>query len=104
MQVIHLQCPNCGSTLQVEDGLETFFCQYCGHRIVLSGQSEHVVKAKVDIERLKHEERMRQMEIEKEKEEREAGERETKRFILLSVGFLLALVICGTIGKLLGWM
>ena len=37
MQVIHLQCPSCGNNLEVEDGLETFFCQYCGHRIVLSG-------------------------------------------------------------------
>ena len=67
MRIVQLKCPSCGSSLQVEDGLETFFCQYCGQRIILADQNEYIVKAKVDLEAMKHEERMYRMQTEERK-------------------------------------
>ena len=98
MQVIHLQCPSCGNNLEVEDGLETFFCQYCGHRIVLSGQSEHVIKAKVDIENMKHEERLRKIEIENEQVKRSETMKMTKYLAIFFIVFFIMAMIIGIRG------
>ena len=102
MKVVQLKCPSCGNALEVEDGLETFFCQYCGHRIVLAEQSEHVVKAKVDIERMKHEERMRQMELDAEEKKRKEEDRFGRLFLKGAIGFFIFLILVSIIMSLLG--
>lgn len=58
MELKSLHCPNCGATLDVEDGLDTFFCKYCGHKILLEGQSKAAYEAKVHIKNMEHEERL----------------------------------------------
>lgn len=102
MQVVQLKCPSCGNSLEVEDGLETFFCQYCGHRIILSEQSEHIVKAKVDIEKLKHEERMLQMQMEENRRIREDQDKSFKLYIMVMGTILLGLAIAALIAALMG--
>lgn len=47
MTKIELKCPYCGADLSEDDGLDTFFCKYCGGKIVLDGISDEIVKAKV---------------------------------------------------------
>ena len=98
MNVISLKCPNCGGELEVEDGLDTFYCKYCGHKIVLDGQSEYVIKAKVDIERMKHEERMYQM-------REENADKATKQVLKIIAAFLLfgfvLLFVAGLLGVLM---
>lgn len=93
MKIYELKCPSCGNYLEVEDSLDTFFCKYCGHRIVLADQSEHLVKAKVDIERLKHEERMYQMQLEEAQRKREDSNRDTKIFLIFNGLILLGCAI-----------
>lgn len=46
MNMIQLKCPNCGADLEVEDGLDSFFCKYCGTKIVLEDQSPAAYTAK----------------------------------------------------------
>lgn len=58
MNMISLNCPNCNGELEVEDGLDTFFCKYCGSKIVLSGQSDAAYRAKTFIKEMEHNERM----------------------------------------------
>ena len=70
MQMFELKCPYCGANLEVEDGLETFFCKYCGGKIILDGQSDEIVKAKV---------RMKELEQERYKLQFEAQEKEKAR-------------------------
>ena len=101
MNVVSLKCPNCGGELEIEDGLDTFYCKYCGHKIVLDGQSEYVIKAKVDVERMKHEERMYQM-------QEATKEKETKQLLKMLIGvalfwvFLIVIIFAtGLIGALM---
>ena len=35
MKTFALKCPNCNGDLTIEDGLDTFFCMYCGYKIML---------------------------------------------------------------------
>ena len=44
-----LKCPNCGATLSIENGLDTFFCTYCGTKLISDGQSDVAIRAKADI-------------------------------------------------------
>lgn len=39
MELKSLFCPNCGASLEVEDGLDTFFCKYCGYLNTLLSNS-----------------------------------------------------------------
>ena len=49
MEFLKLECPNCHAQLNIENGIDTFFCQYCGSKIILSGQNPEIVRAKVEM-------------------------------------------------------
>ena len=53
-----LICPKWGATLEIEDGLDIFYCKYCGNRIVLEGQSKAAYRAKTKVKQMEHDERM----------------------------------------------
>lgn len=67
MKLKSLHCPNCDADLEVEDGLDTFFCKYCGHKILLEGQSKAAYEAKVRIKKMEHEERLQDKRDEQER-------------------------------------
>ena len=58
MEFKSLTCPNCTANIEIEDGLDIFFCKYCGHKILLSGQSKAAYDAKVRVKDMEHKERM----------------------------------------------
>lgn len=85
-----LKCPNCGATLIVDNGLDTFFCQYCGTKLISDGQSDVAIRAKADII-------LADKALEKEKLQQEYEERtrkldlalEAKEFLLVIGGIAL---------------
>lgn len=52
-----MTCPKCGSSLEVEDGLDIFYCKYCGTKIQLSGMSKAAYQARTREKELEFEER-----------------------------------------------
>ena len=46
MEFVQMKCPSCGANLEVENGLDSFYCKYCGTKIILSGQSSAAYVAK----------------------------------------------------------
>lgn len=67
MNTYTLKCPNCDGDLEVEDGLDTFFCKYCGRKIILDGQSDAAYQAKTRIKGMEHDERMADKKYEHER-------------------------------------
>lgn len=67
MKLKVLRCPNCGASLKMEEDIDTFFCKYCGHRIVLEGQSKAAYNAKVRIKEMEHEEKIQDKHNEQER-------------------------------------
>lgn len=59
MELKSLYCPNCGAAVKPVDGLDTFYCQYCGYQIHLDGMSDEAYKARTKVKQMEHEERMR---------------------------------------------
>ena len=58
MQMVKLVCPHCGAALSVENGLDSFYCQYCGGKILLTGQDKSIIDAKVKLKEFEHRERL----------------------------------------------
>ena len=58
MELKSLYCPNCGAAVKLVDGLDTFYCQYCGYQIHLEGMSDEAYKARTKVKQMEHEERM----------------------------------------------
>ena len=97
MKLQALKCPNCEARLEIEDGIDTFFCKYCGYRIILSEISDASINAKVQVKRMEHQERMRDKQYEQErykfdkKQQRKRNESLIK--VLSGVGVALAIVL-----------
>ena len=101
MEMFQLKCPHCGAELEAEDGLETFYCKYCGGKIILEGQSGNVIDAKVRIKELEHEKRLREMEIrEREQIRKETYEDDWKQRKMV-IGILLFCFLGGPLLLLL---
>ena len=71
MKLISLKCPECSSNLQIEEGRDKCFCQYCGAEISLNDYYSSHIYRKVDEARIKEAEykkevRVKQAEIDKE--------------------------------------
>ena len=88
-----LKCPNCNAALEIENGLDTFYCKYCGYKILLNGQSKAAYRAKTRIKELEHDERMadKQYKHERYKSEQEQKQKriDNKVFIVLLVAAML---------------
>ena len=97
LEMFQMKCPNCGADLSVEDGIDSFFCKYCGTKIVVAGQSDATVKAKAsvkiadDVVSLR-EKRYEQKRYEMEQEEKRQ-ERNRKTFPIVVAVFLIIMAI-----------
>ena len=60
MKLYTTKCPHCGGNLDVEDGMEAFFCKFCGTKIIVD-------KTELEIRRMEHEERIQEAELKSEK-------------------------------------
>ena len=63
MELMTLRCPNCGADLEIDNGVDTFFCKYCGYKIILDGQSDATLNAKVKIRGIESKERLKREEM-----------------------------------------
>jgi len=90
MKLVQMKCPNCDADLSVDDGIESFYCQYCGTKIILDGQSDTAIKAKVaskaiDKVEAMHKARLKQKAIEEEKQR--------KQFPFIMAFIVIAMVV-----------
>lgn len=73
MKAYEIKCPECGASLEIEEGRKQIFCQYCGTRILIDDEIERkevthryideaeIIKSnnEVELERLRQEEKKR---------------------------------------------
>ena len=99
MEMVSLKCPSCNAALYVEDGLDTFYCKYCGAHIVLNGMDPVIVDAKLRMKEMDHEEWMQHEEHEHLERFQEAEHKQERFRIKREPGenrtFLLTMLGCG---------
>lgn len=103
MELKSLFCPNCGASLEVEDGLDTFFCKYCGYKILLQGQSKAAYDAKVRVKHMEHKERLQEKRDAQERYRMEFKQKDERRTLAIAFGILGAIIalclIISTVGN-----
>lgn len=87
-----LFCPNCGTSLEVEDGLDTFFCKYCGYKILLQGQSKAAYDAKVRVKHMEHKERLQEKRDAQERYRMEFKQKDERRTLAIVFGIFGAII------------
>ena len=93
MKTITLGCPSCNAILKTEDGIDTFYCIHCGHKIFLDGLSEASINAKVRIKEMKHKEVIKDKEISHEQYKIEQEEKENKRNMIPAIVFFGVVIV-----------
>lgn len=73
VKLITLKCPECGSFLDIEEGREFIYCSYCGAKVLIDNDNEHIYRH-IDEAGIKHEEtervvRLKEMEMAEKKRE-----------------------------------
>ena len=102
MELLQLKCPNCGANLENEDELESFYCKYCGTKIILANQQPSAIKAKAKIAvtnklieqrryEMEREDRNRNIERAEKEKEQERSERSNLKVLFICV---VLLIIC----------
>lgn len=91
VEFISVKCPSCGADLSVEHGRGITYCNYCGTKIMIQNDREHVYRS-IDEARIKEVEseqllRLRELEIEEKDKERE---RKT-RYVAFGIAFAFLL-------------
>lgn len=102
MELKSLSCPNCGASLEIEDGLDTFFCKYCGYKIVLHGQSKAAYDAKVRVKQMEHEERLQDKRDAQERFKIENEKKETLRTVAIVFGCIGVVLVMSLIIGIIG--
>lgn len=92
MELKSLFCPNCGASLEVEDGLDTFFCKYCGYKTLLQGQSKAAYDAKVRVKHMEHKERLQDKRDAQERYRMEFKQKDERRTLAIVFGILGAII------------
>lgn len=96
IQFVTIKCPECSADLQIEDGREYAFCTYCGAKVMIANDNEHIYRT-IDEARIKQAEtdrmvRMRELDI----EEKSGISKRTKAIVwIASTAILLILGIIG---------
>ena len=102
VSLVSVKCPECGATLNIESNREFAFCSYCGTKVLLHNENEHIFRH-IDEAGVKQAEtdrivRMKQMEL---LEKKRADAEKTKA---LKIKISLTMAIVGILMMTLGYM
>lgn len=98
MKMITLRCPNCGASLEIDNGIDTFFCMHCGHKIIMAHMDKEAIKARVKIKSMEHEERLVDKYHQQERYKIRNQNRNDWLIGGISIGLLLlGMFICGIV-------
>lgn len=96
MEIKEMQCPNCNAEIEIDDGFDTFFCKYCGRKIILADMSAANINAKVKLKQMEHQEKIKDKVIKPQKykldkeEAKEKRERKDSKFSSITpIAFLI---------------
>ena len=45
IQFITIKCPECGANQQLENNRDSAYCTYCGAKIMIASDNEHILRS-----------------------------------------------------------
>lgn len=95
IQLISVKCPACGADLSIESGREFSFCSYCGTKVMIANDNEHIYRT-IDEAGIKQAETDRLIRLrELEMEEKESAR--SRNVLFIAYGTALAFVLVGAL-------
>ena len=92
IQFITIKCPECSADLQIEDGRDYAFCTYCGAKVMITNDNEHIYRT-IDEAGIKHAETERMIRLrELELEAKETEKSRLSKYIAYGVALLCVIV------------
>ena len=105
MELFTMRCPNCNADLEVENGIDSFFCKYCGTKILVTGQSKEVIKTKRRLKMMDKAHEMQQEYInEQRRREKEAQRKEEEELELMRLGMPITIALIVVIACIIGFI
>ena len=98
IKMIPVKCPQCGADLTVEEGRQSLYCQYCGARVIVQNENEHIYHT-IDDAAVKQAEtdrivKLKQMELAEKKESAREKYKSFKIKLSIIIG-IIAIVSMG---------
>ena len=95
VNLINVECPQCGAGLNIESNRQFAFCSYCGAKVIINNENEHIYRT-IDEAGIKQAEteriiRLKEIEIEEKEKSR------SRLFHYLIYGLAAALILFGAI-------
>ena len=102
VNLISVKCPDCGATLNIEEGRKQAFCTYCGAKILINNENEYIYRH-IDEAQVKQAEteqiiRLKQLELEAKKMASD------EKLMSLKIKISLALFALGLALTIIGYM
>lgn len=108
IRFVSIKCPECGASLDVEEGRQQIFCSYCGTKVMVQNDNEYIYRH-IDEASIKQAEadkivQLRKLEIIERKRAEAAKVKRVKIIVSILVGILgIGLMIAGAgMGGLVG--
>lgn len=93
MKLYSLQCPNCSSRLEIEDDIDTFYCKYCGTKLVLQGRDTNALNTKVKFRQIDANKEIELQKIEYKKWKKEQDDKQSLIGMIVAIGFPIIIVV-----------
>lgn len=102
IKLISVKCPECGASLDVEENRNQAFCTYCGTKILVNNENEHIYRHidEAEVKRAETDRIIKLKAMELAEKDRETAEK-TK---LLKIKISLILAAVGIIMIVLGYI
>lgn len=85
IKLITVKCPECGASLDIEEGRKQLFCSYCGSKILIQNDNEYIVHNinEADVRQAEADKiiRLRELELE-ERENKQIGKWHKTAYII----------------------
>lgn len=95
-----VKCPGCGADLPIEEGRTQIFCSYCGTKVIVTNENEHIYRH-IDEAEIKKAETERIVELKKveiEEKKLDAKQKAKKLKVLISLILGAIMLVCFGVG------
>ena len=96
IQFITIKCPECGAVLSIDNAREVAFCTYCGAKVIIHNENEHIYR-NIDEARIREAETNREIKLKQlEMEERNIASKKTLIVVwIIAVAILTFISLIG---------
>lgn len=101
IRFVSVKCPDCGATLDIEEGRRQIFCSYCGAKVIVENDNEYIYRHIDDagVKKAETDRMIKMKKIEMLEKQRQAEERERPIKIKLALAFgVIGIIAFGVSG------